>query len=95
MRDLYTVLSVISAIVSLLSIIFDVPNKIPVSLKTFILILSIVCVLFFGVASIYSNNSATDPDSSLSDSSGETMSNPFSDIVLDDGDDSMAQCHVV
>lgn len=90
MRDPYTVLSVISAIASLLSIIFDVPNKIPVSLKTFILILSIVCALFFGVTSIHSNNSVTDPDSSLSDSSGETMSNPSSDTVVDDdGDDSM------
>ena len=51
MKDPYTTLSVISAIASLMSIIFDVPQKISVSFKTFILILSLLCALFFWVTS--------------------------------------------
>lgn len=54
MKDPYTTLSVISAIASLMSIILDVPKKISVSFKTFILILSLLCALFFWFTS---NNS--------------------------------------
>lgn len=59
MKDPYTTLSVISAIASLMSIIFDVPQKISVSFKTFILILSLLCALFFWVIS---NNSDPSKD---------------------------------
>ena len=63
MRDPYTVLSVVSAIASLLSIVFDVPQKVSVSLKTFILLLSIACALFFWIISIDSDGSKTDDSS--------------------------------
>ena len=83
MRDPYTILSVISAIASLLSIIFDVPKKVSVSLKTFILLLSIVCALFFWGTSVGSDG--------LPDNNGEssdTLLSKDDHVVNNTGTDS-------
>lgn len=87
-----SVISAISAIASLLSIIFDVPNKqkISVSFKTFILILSVVSFLFIGIFSPYFKDGPpgkpdTIPNESdpISQPTSTSMSEPASDPIND------------
>ena len=91
MKDLSTVLSVISAFASLLSIIFDVPKKISISLKWFILILSILCALFFWFTSIGSNSLQAGNNDELSSiqppKMNDTVENNYTDSPANDSED--------
>ena len=57
--DLLAIISGISAIASLLSIFFDV-GKIPINLKKFMLLLSVVCLVVFSITAISSKKNNED-----------------------------------
>lgn len=94
-----SVISAVSAIASLLSIVFDVPNKqkVSVSLKTFVLILSVVSFLFIGLFSPYFEDGSSerppfqdaaqhesDPISQSNNGSmSESASDPISDPIME------------
>ena len=102
MRDPYTFISIVTTIASLLSIIFDVPKKVSVSLKTFILLLSIGSAIFFWIAAPTPNESqnsvVTDTPSVQPREIEGDDDNPdnqdkdnTSDVSTDDSSDSGAQ----
>ena len=86
-----TVISAISAIFSFLSIVFDVPNKqkISVSLKTFVLMLSVISFLFIWIFSPYFKNPSlkkvtTDDSSQSKDSSTNQPVNEPTSVSTDE-----------
>ena len=58
--DILALISLITGIASLLSIFFDIERKIPISAKSFILILSVISLIFYGC-----QRAATQPDNDL------------------------------
>ncbi|MCM1048287.1 MAG: hypothetical protein NC433_07675 [Clostridiales bacterium] len=60
MMNLLTIISAISAIASILLLVFDVEEKVKIALKQFLLLLSILCFLFFLIASFISKANGKD-----------------------------------